>query len=88
MEITNKTGRPLKVPLPGGKTLFLGPGKTAKVNPKSEQHAPLLQLVESGDVEIVDDSRKGGGSRSAGSGGVSGDQGVGPSSNIRRTGDR
>ena len=26
--ITNKTHRPLSVPLPRGKTLFLGPGKT------------------------------------------------------------
>jgi hypothetical protein len=51
MDIINKTKKPLRIPLPGGKKLFLGPGKTGQVNAKALQHPPLAKLVEAGDVE-------------------------------------
>ena len=38
MDITNKSRKPLSVPLPGGKKLFLGPGKTGQVSPKALDH--------------------------------------------------
>ena len=52
MDIINKTRRPLSVPLPGGKKLFLGPGKTGQVTPKALEHPPVVKLVEAGDVEV------------------------------------
>ena len=33
MEILNKTKRPLRIPLPGGKRLHLAPGKTGRSHP-------------------------------------------------------
>jgi hypothetical protein len=88
MNITNKTKRPISVPLPGGKKLFLGPGKVGQITARSAEHPPLRALVEAGDLEL-DDSGPG---RRAGSADTattrSGGQVGGPSGNIRRTGDR
>lgn len=52
--IRNKTPKPLSVPLPDGKRLFLSPGKTGQIATRAADHAPLLVLVESGKIEIVD----------------------------------
>ena len=51
MDVINKTNKPLRIPLPGGKKLFLGPGKTGQVTAKALQHPPLVKLIEAGDVE-------------------------------------
>jgi len=88
MEIKNTTKRPIKVPLPGGKRLFLGLGGTGQIAPKAAEHPPVKALIDSGDLEVMDGGRsKGGGS--GGGGGISSSQGDGSGSgNIRRTGDR
>ncbi len=87
MEIRNTTKRPIKVPLPGGKRLFLGLGGTGQIAPKAAEHPPVKALIDKGDLEVLD------GGRSKGSGGggsgISSSQGDGSGSgNIRRTGDR
>ena len=53
MDITNKTRKPLSLPLPGGKRLFLGPGKTGQVSPRALEHPPLVKLLEAGDIETA-----------------------------------
>ena len=68
MDITNKTRKPLSLPLPGGKRLFLGPGKTGQVSPKALEHPPLAKLLEAGDVETA----AGGSKRQDGGGGIAG----------------
>ena len=55
MDITNKSGKPLSIPLPGGKKLFHGPNKTGQVANKAIEHPPLAKLIESGDVETAGD---------------------------------
>lgn len=88
MNITNKTKRPLKVPLPGGKKLFLGPGKTGQITSKAAEHPPLIELIEAGDIE-TDGASSGQKSTSSDShAGPSRGQSGAPSANIRRTGDR
>lgn len=57
MDITNKSGKPLSIPLPGGKKLFLGPGKTGQVSNKAVEHPPLAKLIEAGDVETAGDGK-------------------------------
>ena len=85
--ITNKTRKPLSIPLPGGKKLRLGPLKSGEISPKAIDHPPVLKLIEAGQVEISGSEPK---PRGAGGGG----KGVRPSSGgqspggIRRTGDR
>lgn len=52
--IRNKTLRPVKVPLPKGKVLHLGPRKEGQIATHDVDHAPVQALVEAGDVEILD----------------------------------
>ena len=88
MDITNKTSRPLSVPLPGGKKLFLGPGKTGQVNAKALGHPALAKLIEAGDVEPEDSHAKhvqGSGGKATGSVAGTGHKGTGA---MRQSGDR
>jgi hypothetical protein len=88
MDITNKTGKPLNVPLPGGKKLFLTPGKTGQVNPKVLAHPPLAKLIEAGDVEAADgeaNRAEAGGGRTASTTSGVGNKGTGA---MRQSGDR
>jgi hypothetical protein len=89
MEIQNKSKRPLSVPLPGGKRLHLGPGKTGQITPRAAEHGPLKKLIEDGALELLD-----GGQSPRGGGSGSGKSGKGPSrggdfrGGVRHTGDR
>ncbi len=58
MEIRNKTKRPLRVPLPGGKKLHLGPGKTGQITPKAAEFPALKKLIDDEQLEIVAGSSK------------------------------
>jgi hypothetical protein len=53
--VNNKTQRPLSVPLPGGRTLHLGPGKTGQISAKAVEDPRLKKLVDAGELEVVDD---------------------------------
>jgi len=87
MEIKNTTKRPIKVPLPGGKRLFLGLGGTGQIAPRAAEHPPVKALIESGDLEVLGEGRsKGSGGGGSGISSSQGDGGGG--GNIRRTGDR
>ena len=57
-EIRNKTSRPIRIPLPGGKLLHLGPGKVAQISDKTTQHAGVQRLVEDGSIEILGESER------------------------------
>lgn len=84
--ITNKTQRPLSVPLPRGKILHLGPGKAGQIARNAADHPPLKKLVQAGEIEITEDEGETGGSggRKAGQSWMPGHaSGVG-----RRGGDR
>ena len=87
MEIRNNTKRPIKVPLPGGKKLFLGLGATGQIAPKADHHPPVKELIDAGDLEVLDGGRSGGGG-SSGSGGINSSQRGGGGGDILRTGDR
>lgn len=53
--IVNKTLGALKVPLPRGKSLHLGPNQSGHISPHDAEHPPLKELVKAGKVEITDD---------------------------------
>ncbi|MDA1264103.1 MAG: hypothetical protein O2816_03375 [Planctomycetota bacterium] len=89
--ICNRTKKPVSVPLPGGKRLFLGPGKTGEVSPKALEHVPLRQLVEAGEIEILEaksPGRRGGGGSGGRTGGSKGGGAHRPEGGIRHSGDR
>jgi hypothetical protein len=50
--IVNKTGLPVRVPLPGGKVLHLGPKKSGQVADAAADHAGLRKLVDAGTIEL------------------------------------
>jgi len=89
MDILNKTPRPLKISLPGGKVLRLGPKMTGQITAKAAEHEAVKKLLDEGVIEIVGD----GGTK--GVGGSVQDGGTGPSQGgasgggaMRRSGDR
>ena len=51
--VTNKTGKPLGIPLPRGRTLHLGPRKTGQISSHDLEHPALKKLVDAGTIEIV-----------------------------------
>ena len=89
MNVRNATRRPLNVPLPGGKRLFLGPGKTGQLAPRAAEHPPVAALVESGDLEVLDGGKTTVRGSSSGTGTSGGRQGGhNPTGGVRHTGDR
>lgn len=63
--VTNKTRSPLKIPLPRGKSLHLGPGKTGQLRDDAAAQPRVQKLVEAGSIEILD-----GGKTDAGASGM------------------
>jgi hypothetical protein len=51
--ISNKTDRPLRVPLPRGKVLHLGPRMSGEIAPSAVTHPPLAAMLEAGTIEVV-----------------------------------
>lgn len=86
--VTNKTQKPLSVPLPRGKVLHLGPGKSGQIASNAVEHPRLKALVESGALEILGEgpaNTVGGGSDNKGGRTT---QGYTSGSGTRRSGDR
>jgi hypothetical protein len=52
--VINKTRAPLRVPLPRGKSLHLGPSKSGQIADGAEEHAAVKKLVAAGKIEIFD----------------------------------
>ncbi len=88
MDISNKTKRPLRVPLPGGKRLFLGPGKTGQITPKAAEFPALKKLADEGSLEIVGGGTSKGSDGSGGNTGLGNSQSGGGGGGVRHTGDR
>ena len=88
MELRNKTNRPIRVPLPGGKRLHLGPGGTGQISPKAADHPPLKELIDAGELEIEGVGRSQGTGGSSGSTGKRSSQGGSSTGGVRHTGDR
>lgn len=88
MDIKNTTSRPLRVPLAGGKRLFLSPGGIGQIVPKAADHPPVKALIDDGSLEIQGGKAKRGvgsanSTSSKGSAGAGGGAG-----GVRHTGDR
>lgn len=88
MEISNKTNRPLRIPLPGGKKLHLAANGKAKIMPKTAEHPAVLKLIEEGTVTIIHGGRGRGSKDSSPGSSVGGSQKNSGSGGMRQTGDR
>ncbi len=54
--IVNKTHAPMRVPLPRGKVLHLGPLQTGQISHNDLDHEPLQRLIEAGQIEVQGDA--------------------------------
>jgi hypothetical protein len=86
--IENKTRKPLSVPLPRGKTLHLGPGKTGQISSEAADHPQLKKLIDAGEIELFDDGPAATGGAAQGKTGRASFHGSGPGGGGRRSGDR
>jgi hypothetical protein len=86
--IKNKAHQSLRVPLPQGKILHLGPNQTGQV--ADLDHPPLQKLIEAGELEVIDDGGRGrGGGPGAGGEAVhSSPHGHVPTKVVHPSGDR
>lgn len=89
MDIKNTTAKPIRVPLSGGKRLFLSPGGKGQIAPKAAEHPPVKALIDAGDLEIqgVNPLQRSAGSGNPGSGGTASGSGA-AGGGVRHTGDR
>jgi hypothetical protein len=55
--IVNKTPGPIKVRLPRGKVLHLGPTKTGQISDEALAHESVRRMLEAGEIEIVGEGR-------------------------------
>ena len=55
-EIVNRTPRPIQVPLPGGKRLHLGPGKTGQVSDKAVELPAFRKMLDDETIAFTGDS--------------------------------
>ena len=51
--IINRTPKALKVPLPGGRSLFLGPGGRGQVPASALDRPAFRKLIEGGEIELL-----------------------------------
>jgi hypothetical protein len=86
--IANRTLKAIAVPLPRGKKLHLGPGRTGQIAANASEHPPLKQLVDAGQIEFIDDGAEAVSSSAGGRGGRYFMPGHGSSRVGRRGGDR
>ena len=86
--VRNKSRKPLVVPLPRGKSLHLGPGKTGQISFQAVEHPPVQRMIAEGDLELMGDE-SGSGRGSAGNESVhESTHGHQPGSTSRQAGDR
>jgi hypothetical protein len=52
-EIVNKTARPVRIPLPGGKFLHLGPAKSGQVSDQATHLPSFQRLLSEGTIEFL-----------------------------------
>lgn len=57
--IVNKTRRPLKIKLSQGRVLRLGPSKEGQISTQDAERESVKQIVEAGEIEILDDASPG-----------------------------
>lgn len=86
--VSNRTRKPVSVPLPRGKTLHLGPGRTGQIATNACDHPALKQLVDAGQIEILDEHHESASGARSGKTGQPWMPGHASGSASRRSGDR
>ncbi len=56
--VSNKTHRPIKIPLAGGKFLHLGPLKTGQIADHAAERPAIKRMLEAGEIEILGEGER------------------------------
>jgi hypothetical protein len=86
--LVNKSRKPIRIPLPGGRALFLGPGKSGQI---ADRHAALpavARLIDDGTVVVAGESAHADAAASGGGQVHEGTHGHAPIKIVRPRGDR
>lgn len=51
--IKNRAKKPLRVPLPRGRSLHLGLGKAGQISEEAKSFPPLKALIDAGELEVL-----------------------------------
>ena len=87
--VSNKSRKPLRIPLPGGKALFLGPGKTGQIADRAADLPAVKRLLDAGEIEIHGEGTgPAGGGPQSGSSAHAATHGHVPNTMMRPKGDR
>ena len=52
--VVNKTRKPIRLSLPRGKTLYLGPSASGQVHDEVPERPQFKKLIKDGEIEVVD----------------------------------
>ena len=87
--ITNKTHKPLRIPLPGGKALHLGPAKSGQIADGADTSPAIQRLLKQGQIEIQGNGRHGtAGAAEGGGPGGEATHGHPPTTHVQKRGNR
>lgn len=56
--VLNKTRRPIRIPLPGGKTLHLGLAARGQVPDEALDRPAIKKMIEAGEIEVFEQDRQ------------------------------
>lgn len=84
--VRNKTNRPLRVPLPRGRVLHLGPNQTGQV--ADLDHPPLQKMIDAKELEVVETDARSGAPGGPAEAGHESTHGHLPNKVVHKSGDR
>ena len=86
--ISNKTNRPIKIPLGGGKFLYLGPMKTGQIADPAAERPAIKKLLEAGEIELLGEAEHSQGGADSGGAPQEAKHGHPQNTSLRSRGDR
>ena len=86
--ITNKTNKPIRIPLAGGKILHLGPLKTGQIADTAAERPAIKKLLKAGEIEILDEGQHSQGGADSGGASPESSHGHPQNTSLRSRGDR
>lgn len=86
--VVNKTPTPIRLSLPGGKALHLGPRKSGQIRDEAVEHPAVKKMVADGKIEIVESDERQGSAAGEATAPHEATHGYGTSTFRKKTGDR
>ena len=86
--ISNKTNKPIKIALGGGKYLHLGPLKTGQIADQAAERPSIKTLLDAGEIEILGEGEQPQGGVDSGSASQEAKHGHPQNTMLRPKGDR